>query len=227
MAYFESWIKADTTGKSGTYEWAAAVWADSELIEIAYANYYVDFWGSFGYYWGGDPYGNVESIDIMDYAGVDTALSPFVGGNLLQTWEAYAGDMYPAYTLAQIMQYGTPREYVEFLFALDDELYGSAYNDKLNGWNGDDFIDGWRGNDKLWGGPQNDTFYFGVGYNKDTIKDFNRHHDSIAIEARNFKQIKKAAENYKKGVKIDFGSDELRIEGYKVKDLKKFDFDFV
>lgn len=230
MAYFESWIKADTTGKAGGYEWAAAAWSDFELIEIAYADYYADFWGSFGYYLNGQPYGNLEAIDIFNYIGADTTDVPFIGGQLLQTWEASPGDVYPAQSLAQIMQYGTPTQYVQFLFALDDEIYGSRYNDRLNGWDGNDYIDGWKGNDKLWGGKDYDTFYFGKKYKKDTIKDLNKNQDTIEIQkklAKNFKQLKKVADDYKKGVVLDFGKDKLKIEHYKMKDLHKIDFDFV
>ena len=230
MAYFESWVAADTTGQSTFYQWAVATWADFELIQIAYADYYTDFWGSFTYDIFGNPYGDVDAIDTYNYVGADTIGVPFIGGQLLQTWEADFGTIYPAETLAYLMQFGTGKELMEFLFFLDDELYGSVYNDKLAGWNGADFLDGFKGNDMLWGGPGPDTFYFGKKYKKDTIKDLERKKDTIVIEkslAKNFKKLKKAAEKYKDGVKLDFGKDELKIENIKMKHLKKIDFDFV
>ncbi len=264
MAYFETWIPTDTTGKSTVYEYAVATWADYELIEIAYDDYYVDFWGSFFYDIYDNAYGDLDIIDIFNYVGSFIG-PPIVGGQLLQTWEAAPGTVYPVETLVDIMLNGTAKDLNKFLFYLDDEIYGSEYNDKLNGWNGDDYIDGWKGNDKLWGDKGNDellgwkgndklwggkgnddlwgekgndklwgekgndAFYFDKGDKKDTIKDLNHKKDEIIIDknlAKNFKQIKQAAENYKKGVKLDFGKDELKIEDYNKKDLSKFDFDF-
>jgi hypothetical protein len=61
--------------------------------------------------------------------------------------------------------------------------------------------------------------------------DFNRKFDTLVLDAslaRNFGDVRQAAEKYKKGVVLDFGSDEqIKIADLKMKQLKKVDFDFV
>ena len=102
--------------------------------------------------------------------------------------------------------------------------------DKLNGYEGDDYIDGYSGNDKLKGGPGLDVFYFQRFDGQDTIKDFSRSRDAIMFDdslASSKSDVFAAASAYKKGVVLDFGSDEIKIEGLKLAKLSKVDFDFV
>lgn len=151
------------------------------------------------------------------------------GGNVLISWNATNG-LYDATDLYNLIRYGTAKQVLSYLFYLNDDIYGSRYNDKLVGYNGNDFIYGWRGNDKLWGGPGRDAFFFAEGDGRDFIKDFSRKKDTIILDsslAWNYRDVKDAAKSYKKGVILDFGSDEIKIAGLKMKALNKVDFDFV
>lgn len=112
----------------------------------------------------------------------------------------------------------------------DDNLFGDNGNDSLFGGAGSDLLDGLRQKDSLWGGAGFDFFAFGKGYAKDVIKDFNIIDDGIFIDkglVKNFKKLKKLADNYKGGVVIEFSKkDVLKIEDINKKELKYVDFGF-
>lgn len=126
---------------------------------------------------------------------------------------------------------GQTKSLYAYALRVDDDIIGSQYNDKLDGYEGNDWINGWHGNDKLSGGKGYDTFYFEAQNGKDVIKDFNRKQDTIELHnslASGYAEVKAAASAYKKGVALKFASDEqIKIEGLKIKQLKKVDFDFV
>lgn len=112
----------------------------------------------------------------------------------------------------------------------DDRLSGMTGNDKVFGGSGADILSAGPGKDLIYGGGAGDVFLFDELDDKDTIKDFDRKDDAILIDkslARKFKQLKAVAEEYRKGVKLDFhGDDLLKIEGINLNKLKKIDFDF-
>jgi hypothetical protein len=73
-----------------------------------------------------------------------------------------------------------------------DSLWGFGGNDTLNGKGGNDRIYGHRGDDMLTGGTGADTFAFFVGYDHDTVTDFDltgSDHDVIRMDYYLFNQI--------------------------------------
>lgn len=219
MAEFSAYVRVDMTGKSASAEPGYVSYISNSLIQIQFSSFYENIGGTFGYYTNGVPYGYVYTDVAYDYYG-----------NILSSWDATNG-LYDATDIYDLAQNGTAKQLLSYMFYLDDDIYGSAYNDKLVGYNGDDFIDGWLGNDKLWGGPGYDEFFFAAGDGRDTIMDFSRKKDVIVLDASlawDFRDVRQAAEKYKKGVVLDFGRDEkIKIAGLKMKQLKKVDFDFV
>ncbi|MBN9022474.1 MAG: calcium-binding protein [Rhizobiales bacterium] len=218
MATFYANVPVDMTGKSATGEVGYVTQATGNLIQIQYSASFENIGGSFGYNSNSVPYGYVYSDVAYDYYG-----------NVLFQWTADSG-VYDATDLYSLARYGTAKQLLSYMFYLDDEIYGSQYKDKLVGYNGHDYIDGWTGNDQLWGGKGYDTFFFARHDGKDTIRDFSRKQDTIMLDsslASGMRDVRQAAEKYKKGVVLDFGSDEVRIEGLKMKQLNKVDFDFV
>ncbi|WP_421726262.1 hypothetical protein [Bauldia sp.] len=219
MAAFISFVSANTTGKGkGVGPQTGPIEDTSPFeFEVPSGKYVQEYRGLFTYPIEGMPEGRVEQV-VIDKNGAPQ-----------QFWNA-GGDDYDAAKIADILVSGNDKQLVKYLFRSDDELVGSRFDDRLAGWKGKDRIDGDRGNDKLWGGNGADTFRFNETYDKDTIKDFQRNKDTIALDsnlAKNFKQVKKAAEKYDKGVILDFGSDKLKIEGLKKNQLDTVDFDFV
>ncbi|MCP4382877.1 MAG: hypothetical protein GY798_15900 [Hyphomicrobiales bacterium] len=125
----------------------------------------------------------------------------------------------------------------KYVYRNDDKLIGNDHFDALLSWGGDDvikagkgndFLSGWKGNDKHFGESGKDMFHFAEGYDKDTIKDFQRKKDDIFLEkdvAKTYDDIADAASNYNKGMKLDFGKgDVLKIEGISKGKLDKIDF---
>ena len=108
-----------------------------------------------------------------------------------------------------------------------DRVYGGGGNDNLYG-GGEDYA-----KDKLWGGDGSDTFFYGQACGKDVIRDFSCREDRIMFDlavVKNRKKLLKLAEQYKKGVAIEFSEvDVLKIEDVKLKQFKKADigFDFL
>lgn len=149
---------------------------------------------------------------------------------MLTSWDA-DGKYYDAKTMFDYLNAGQTKSLYAYALRLDDDIIGSQYNDKLDGYEGNDWINGCYGNDKLSGGKGYDTFYFEAQNGKDVIKDFNRKQDTIELHnslASGYAEVKAAASAYKKGVALKFASDEqIKIEGLKIKQLKKVDFDFV
>ncbi|WP_445504892.1 hypothetical protein [Microvirga sp. G4-2] len=83
----------------------------------------------------------------------------------------------------------------------DDTLVGGSAGDRLGGGLGNDRITGGYGNDILTGGAGSDTFVFNArlgtsvtdrSVNFDTIQDFNRAQDTIALENIIFRKLTKA-----------------------------------
>jgi Ca2+-binding RTX toxin-like protein len=127
---------------------------------------------------------------------------------------------------------GKAQKLFEYAFSLNDSVNGSQFNDKLDGYAGNDYIDGWLGNDKLWGGSGYDDFFFAADDGRDKIMDFNRKFDTLVLDsslATDMRDVRQAAEKYKKGVVLDFGSDEqIKIADLTLKQLlNKTDIDFV
>lgn len=74
----------------------------------------------------------------------------------------------------------------------NDSLWGFAGNDRLYGKAGNDWLYGHRGDDVLTGGKGRDTFVFLVGYDHDTVTDFDRtgtDHDFIRMDYYLFDDI--------------------------------------
>jgi Ca2+-binding RTX toxin-like protein len=63
----------------------------------------------------------------------------------------------------------------------NDQLFGADNNDSLFGGNGDDTLDGGFGSDILRGDDGNDVFVLALGAGTDTIVDFNRDNNAIAL----------------------------------------------
>ena len=105
--------------------------------------FYELFGGSFGYTADGTPTGYVYTYRVFDY---DNTHRPGSGTPTVDS--TVPKDMY------SIKENGTWRDYFEYIFFLNDEIYGSSSRDKLNGYTGDDFIVGNEGNDKLKGRPR-------------------------------------------------------------------------
>jgi hypothetical protein len=181
-------------------------------------NYYEFFAGSFGYYGDNTPYGYVYTYGVYDY-----------GNNLTRFWDADGG-FYDSAVIFDLKDTGSWRDFFEYMFYLNDEIYGSQYKDKLNGYRGDDWIAGNGGNDKLKGGPGSDGFYFEAFDGTDTIKDFKWRYDTIWLDsslATTFQQVYDAAYRYKKGVVLDFGNTVIKIPKLKPGDFDDADFAFI
>ncbi|GAB6139999.1 hypothetical protein JCM14076_07280 [Methylosoma difficile] len=77
---------------------------------------------------------------------------------------------------------------------------GGASNETLWGTTGNDTLDGKGGTDTLYGGSGNDTYLFGSGYSNDTIAEFNNNIGTFSYG----------------------GTDQLKINGYKLTDVSSF-----
>ncbi len=221
MAFFSANVQVDLSGKTGSGA-GNVYYYDSHNVGIQYANSYEVITGQFSYYNG--PY-----IPSGGQVYTDTNYANN-GGSVLTSWDA-DGKYYDAKIMFEYIKAGDSKKLLAYAFRLDDDIVGSQHNDKLYGYDGNDWINGWYGNDKLWGGKGKDTFYFEAQNGKDVIKDFSRKQDTIELHsslASGYREVKAAASKYKKGVALKFASDEqIKIEGLKMKDLKKVDFDFV
>jgi len=221
MATFEANVQVNNTGK-GHVPPGQVSYSSGSLIQIEYNQYYENINGSFTYKPGKDfPNGLVYSDYKFDYSG-----------NTLTTWVAEVGAQYDAKTMYNYLKNDNLNALYDYAFALDDDIYGSVYNDKLDGHDGNDYIDGFRGNDKLWGGSGYDEFYFAAHDGRDLIKDFSRKQDLLTLNsslAVDMYDVAQAAQKYKKGVILNFGSDsQIKLEGITMKQLlNKVDFDFV
>jgi Ca2+-binding RTX toxin-like protein len=219
MATFYANVQVNLTGKGGGAIPVNVVLSPN-VIDIQYSNAREYVTGNFTYYNSSNPVqGQVYSDVIYDYSN-----------NILTSWTADGG-IYDAATMFKYIRNGQAQKLFEYAFSLNDSINGSEFNDKLDGYAGNDYIDGWLGNDKLWGGSGYDDFFFAADDGRDKIMDFNRKFDTLILDAslaRNFGDVRRAAETYKKGVILNFGSDEqIKIAGLKIKQLKKVDFDFV
>lgn len=221
MATFKSNVAANNTGVGPGLgpQPAVVTYSDGVLIQIAYQNYYTNFWGSFAYLPpNGAVIGELYAVESYNYAD-----------RLLQSWSADNG-VYSAGDVAYILGNGTAKQLAQYMFYLDDRIVGSRYADYLNGHRGNDDILGGKGPDKLWGGPGRDSFFFAKGDGKDAINDFSRSSDFLVLDARladSPKEAMAAARTYNGGVVLDFGSDELKIAGLKKKYVDDLDYFFV
>lgn len=114
--------------------------------------------------------------------------------------------------------------------AKDDSIWGFGGNDKLFGKAGDDWLYGHRGDDILTGGKGSDTFVFLVGYDHDTVTDFDRtgtDHDFIRMDYYLFDDIVYSQSNGNVTLTLPTGDSltllniaQSKIEG----ETKYFDF---
>lgn len=181
--------------------------------------------------------GNWTVLQILDVNLVGT-ISELANGSIFYIEINTGNDYFGGNNYIDIIYAGPGNDTVEgyggndFISgdAGDDNLFGDDGKDSLFGGGGNDLIDGLKQNDKLWGGSGFDFFVYGKNYGKDVIKDLNIFDDGVFVDkvlVKNYKKLKKLAEKYKGGVEIEFSKKEiLKIEGIKMKDLKKIDFDF-
>jgi Ca2+-binding RTX toxin-like protein len=202
-------------GSPGKFELSAG---DGSFFELDSSKFYELFGGSFNYYADGTPYGYVYTYRVFDN-----------GNNQTRFWDADGG-FYRAEDMYSLKESGSWRDYFEYIFYLNDKIYGSASRDKLNGYRGDDFIVGNEGNDTLKGGPGRDGFYFEAYDGRDVIKDFKWRYDTIWLDqslATTINEIYNAATVYKKFVILDFGSTVIKIGKLKPGDFEDVDFGFL
>ncbi len=102
----------------------------------------------------------------------------------------------------------------------NDKLWGARGADVLSGGDGKDRLDGGSGNDSLTGGAGGDCFVFGMGYGRDTVQDFADDIDTLTLDSNLWNGDLSAQEVLDRfatlrggDVVLDFGTDELRIDG--------------
>ena len=135
-------------------------YADGSAFELDSPQFYELFGGSFGYYGDGTPNGYVYTYGVYNYSNT-----------LTRFWDADGG-LYDATAIYDLKDTGSWGDFFEYMFYLNDTIYGSSGNDRLDGYRGNDFLDGYQGNDKLKGGPGFDTFFFAAFDGRDVLKDF-------------------------------------------------------
>ncbi|MCB1518653.1 MAG: hypothetical protein KDJ19_13690 [Hyphomicrobiaceae bacterium] len=112
----------------------------------------------------------------------------------------------------------------------NDVLFGGANEDILAGGTGRDRLDGGAGNDSLSGGRQNDSLTGGLGADrfwfnkkdgKDVVEDFQNNVDTIVLDHNLWngnltkKQVlNQFAKKVNGEVVLDFGKDELSLDGF-------------
>lgn len=217
MATFTCYVSTSNFG--GGYPPSFNYYVISQYaFQLSSNNYYEFFAGNFGYAGDNTPFGYVYTYGVYDYSN-----------NITRFWDAQGG-LYDAAAIFDLKDTGTWRDFFEYMFYLNDSIYGSPYRDKLNGYNGDDWIAGNEGNDKLKGGPGYDGFYFESFDGRDVIKDFNWRFDTIWLDsslATNMSQVYAAAFTYKKGVVLDFGNTVIKIQKLKPGDFDDVDFGLI
>jgi len=214
MAIFTCAVSTNIFGNGSPRNFELSA-GDSTFFELDSADFYELFGGSFSYDANGTPHGYVYTYRVFNDDNTQTRF-----------WDADGG-FYRAEDMYSLKESGTWREYFEYIFYLNDNIYGSSARDRLNGFNGDDFIAGNEGNDKLKGGPGSDGFYFSAFDGRDVIKDFNWREDTIWIDqslATTIAQIYDAAFTYKKGMVLDFGSTVIKIAKLKPGNFDDVDF---
>lgn len=149
------------------------------------------------YGWAGDDYlvggkgddilNGGAGVDAVDYYYYDTtgpvtvnlnqrtATGAGIGTDSLKSIEIVYGSYYADTLIGD--------SNTNYLCGIDgnDKLDGSQGDDSLWGWTGDDKLYGGKGKDLLYGGTGADTFYFDSNSDADTINDFNKSEDKIAI----------------------------------------------
>ena len=107
-----------------------------------------------------------------------------------------------------------------------DNLKGGADNDRLVGGEGNDVLRGQNGSDTLIGGAGNDIFVFRNGQTgSDTITDFSETNDIIAIHLDGLKKSSVSVSNSGGDTLIDFGSNQITLDGVTL-DKSDITFDF-
>jgi Ca2+-binding RTX toxin-like protein len=216
MATFTCYVPTNTF-RGGFRPDSTFPFGDGSAIELDYPDFYELYGGAFSYP-GGIPDGLVYTIRVYNYSN-----------NLTQYWTADGG-LYDAGAVYDLARNGSWQDFFQYIFFLNDNIYGSPFRDKLNGYNGQDFIQGGQGNDKLKGGRGGDTFYFVQFDGRDVIKDFSWRSDTLWLDtslANNAFDVFDAVRTYRKGIILDFGSDEIKIVGLKLSKLDNVDVDFV
>lgn len=113
----------------------------------------------------------------------------------------------------------------------NDQLLGGNGCDKLYGNSGNDWLQGGNHNDILAGGSGCDSFVFETNDGRDTIKDFNKHYDSLVIDnsvATHISQVNVYSFDWGKSTLITFDCDNTQIvlENFKCWNVSSDMFDF-
>jgi Ca2+-binding RTX toxin-like protein len=180
-------------------------------------------------------YGNTGFDTLYGMSGEDylsgyTGADYLSGGKGADTLEAGSGnDEVYGNTGYDYLAGGRGADYVSGASGADeiygnsglDTLVGGSGLDTLSGGAGSDMLDGGVGSDVLRGGGDRDTFVFRKGYNRDVIKDFENNVDTIRLNddlwsgtLSVFQVIDLYASVRGGSVVFDFGSDELKLEGF-------------
>ncbi len=116
----------------------------------------------------------------------------------------------------------------------NDNLVGPRFDDSLRGGAGNDRVVGGRGDDMLAGGAGADRFVFGVGFGRDSIKDFSAAgpaHDLIGFQENvfaDYASVRTAAEQVGNDVVItDGASNTITLKNVQLAQLDASDFFFV
>lgn len=114
-------------------------------------------------------------------------------------------------------------------FGGDDNFLGGAGDDLIRGDFGSDDIDGGTGNDELEGGVGNDKFIFKLGYEIDTITDFENDRDQIDLLDFGIDSLANAMGTYSQDgndlvFSFNAGADQLIIENFTTAQLSDDDF---
>ena len=107
-----------------------------------------------------------------------------------------------------------------------DTIYGGADHDVLGGGAGRDVITGGRGNDTLSGGAWSDTFVFAPNDGTDRITDFTPGLDHIRLTDSDLSFGQLSLSAVSGGVRVDYGTGTILLEGLEIGDLGASDFLF-
>ena len=114
-----------------------------------------------------------------------------------------------------------------------DVIRGKDGGDSLDGGRGKDVLHGNRGRDDLTGGNGRDTFVFKKNWDNDRILDFENNFDTLALDVALWgggmtraEVVDQFGEKTIRGVKLDFGDDEIFVDGIGLARLKN-DIDFI
>ncbi len=112
----------------------------------------------------------------------------------------------------------------------DDDLFGGEGNDKLDGGKDDDDLNGGVGNDLLTGGRGRDDFFFGPGFGRDVVTDFDDDDDRIVFDDLfgSFQAVKAASKQVGDDTVIRLDANNtITLEDVRLSSLHASDFLFV